>query len=83
LAWAEFAALTERWERKQRSENFRAGLAPAAIVNLFLPRHKRVLPLDFFEARKTVRQTPEEMLQRIEMFNLAMGGRDLRKNKDG
>jgi len=52
-------------------------------VNLVLPRHKRVLPLDFFEARKTVRQTPAEMLRRIEMFNLAMGGRDLRKNKDG
>jgi len=52
------------------------------VLNLFLPKSKRVLPLDFFEGQKTVRQTPEEMLQKIVFFNLAMGGRDLRKKEE-
>jgi len=52
------------------------------VLNLFLPRSKRVLPLDFFEGKKTVRQTSEEMLQKIVFFNLAMGGRDLRKKEE-
>jgi hypothetical protein len=52
------------------------------VLNLFLPKSKRVTPLDFFEERKTVRQTPEEMLQKIVFFNLAMGGRDLRKKQE-
>lgn len=52
------------------------------MLNLFLPRGKQVLPLDFFEEKKTVRQTPEEMLQKIVMFNVAMGGKDLRKQKN-
>jgi hypothetical protein len=52
------------------------------VLNLFLPKSKRVLPLDFFEEKKTVRQTTAEMLRKIEMFNLAMGGRDLRKKKE-
>ena len=52
------------------------------VLNLFLPKSKRVLPLDFFDGQKTVRQTPEEMLQKIVFFNMAMGGRDLRKKEE-
>jgi hypothetical protein len=84
MTWPEFAALADRWERKQRRENYRAGLAPAAILNLLLPRHKRLGPMDFFAGEKSNRgrQTPEEMLQIIASFNTAIGGLDLRKNGD-
>jgi hypothetical protein len=80
---AEYGRLVQRWDARKRREEFRAGLAPAAIINLFLPRHKRIGPMDFFEEKETVRQTPEEMLQKIEMFTIALGGLDLRKPKDG
>jgi hypothetical protein len=79
----EFMGLAKRWHKQQRMLNYRAGLAPAAVLNLFLPRHKRLEPMAFFEGRKTIRQTPEQMLQTIVAFNTALGGRDLRKKKDG
>src|SRR5262245_44276569 len=82
LAWLEFGELTDRWLAREKRENFRAGLAASVVLNLFLPRSKRVLPLDFFEGKKTIRQTPEEMLQKIVFFNLAMGGRELRTTEE-
>jgi hypothetical protein len=73
----------ERWKQRERLLNLRAGLAPAAILNLFLPKRHRVGPLDFFEGKKkTARQSPAEMLNMIAAFNAAVGGRDLRKKKD-
>jgi len=80
-SWSEFAALTERWDQRHTLENYRAGLAPAAVLNLFLPRHRQKAPLDFFRIKKTRRrQTPEEMFQAMESLTLlALGGRDLRK----
>jgi hypothetical protein len=82
VAWIEFGEIADRWRVREERENFRAGLAASVVLNLFLPRSKRVLPLDFFEGKKTVRQTPEEMLEKIVFFNLAMGGRDLRQKKE-
>ena len=77
----EFAALTERWDQRNTLENYRAGLAPAAVLNLFLPRHRQKAPLDFFRPKKAPRkrQTPEEMFRLMENLTLALGGRDLRK----
>jgi hypothetical protein len=83
LSWPEFGALTDRWDRKQRRENYRAGLAPAAVMNLFLPKRKRLGPMDFFEPRKELRQTPDEMLFIVAAFNAGIGGLDLRKHEEG
>jgi hypothetical protein len=65
LTLEEFSALIEAHEAKMRLENYRAGLAPAAIYNTAMgKRNKTIQPLDFFKGRKA-RNVDEEVLDTI------------------
>ncbi len=82
----EFDALCAARAKKERRENYRAGIAPAVIANLFKAKGRMIEPLDFFEPRSHIsqrKQTPEEMFSVIEGLTLAMGGKDLRKKQNG
>lgn len=68
---------------KERLKNYRAGLLPAMIQNMFKKKTaKAVTPLSYFETPKRRKQSTEEQIAICEAICIAFDGKDLRKNKN-
>jgi len=80
----ELDALSKRTVARRDREDYQVALLCAVIANTAPRRRKRPFkPEDFLPKRRArTRQTPEQMLRVIEMLNAALGGQDLRGQKE-
>lgn len=83
---AEWAAYFKLEPFGEERADVRAALVAATVANTARNPKKRRRPFtaqDFmprFELKQERRQTWQEQLRIVEMFNLALGGKDLREN---
>lgn len=71
LTLNQFNALAERYLSLREREDYRSAQICAVLATVFCRRQFKVS--DFMPREKT-EQTPEQMMQMIEMWNIALGG---------
>jgi len=66
--WGEFRA------------DYRMGIQMASIYNMFRGKDSKPLnAMDFMPFVERPEPTPEDILRKVEMWNAALGGKDMRK----
>lgn len=78
-----FDVLYRRYRDAERMADYRSGVIAAAVANVLRGKDSEpITAADFFPSLRVIfrpAQTPEAMLKVVEMWNAALGGKDLRK----
>jgi len=87
LTPAQFDALVRRKMANEERQDYRAALICSVLANAFRDKKKRrkpFTPADFVPKKRLRRkQTWQQQLRIIELLNIALGGKDLRRKAGG